>query len=772
MFRISHFLRELQSPTPLTTRRQPPGPVVIWNLIRRCNLACMHCYTNSSDREFKGELSTQEVFNVMDDLHRFHVPVLILSGGEPLLRPDIFDIASRAKKMGFYVGLSTNGTFIDQTVVTRLKNLNLNYVGISLDGIGKTHDQFRKKEGAFEAALNGIRLCRDHGIKVGVRFTLTQDTFHDFPKILKFLDDEKIDKFYLSHLNYSGRGNTNRKTDAHFEMTRTAMQLLFDEAWRCLTNNIHREFVTGNNDADGVFLLHWIEKNFPEQSKHVRAKLAQFGGNSTGVNIANIDNLGNVHPDSFWWNYTLGNVRERPFSEIWTDTSDPLMAGLKKNPRTIHGRCSECSYFDVCNGNTRVRAYQTTKDFWAEDPGCYLTDSEIGLQSSSLFEGLQHVATGKSGSEPCSLELSQKILNDLEAGRVHPVSRAAFFTALFYKGWSESEEILKNALPPHASENPEKLISALASDIPENLFLTCVHLLRGNTLTRSQALEVGRFLFSSHPSDTTRAVISTLLRVRYTEPEEYVGLLHAIQETYQNDFLKKISITRPIVQFAEPFNGVNRSEMISPLLAQTAIDAGYHPVFLMGRSAGPKYGVNLLDLFQNIKNLPGLYIHQKELSPALDRWVEIRKLILRRPFLATLERLVNPLHADVLVVSAFHHGFQEKMVEIAEASGYPCIVVVFRGSEGSLGLSLARSAMVLISKKQSNGSYLRNTFKYTPADFQIETQPDPKETSLSTAVNAKKISTFMSAGCTDDTAFDTRVVYTRKVFERIFDDLK
>ena len=114
MFRISSYVREIVTPTPLGPRRHPPGPVVIWNLIRRCNLTCKHCYSISTDKDFAGELDTGEVFRVMDDLKAFRVPVLILSGGEPLLRPDIFEIAARAKAMGFYVGLSSNGTLIDE----------------------------------------------------------------------------------------------------------------------------------------------------------------------------------------------------------------------------------------------------------------------------------------------------------------------------------------------------------------------------------------------------------------------------------------------------------------------------------------------------------------------------------------------------------------------------------------------------------------------------------------------------------------------------------
>ena len=379
MFRVSQYMQELLHPQPLGPRLSPPGPVVIWNLIRRCNLTCKHCYSISADKDFPGELSTTEVFGVMDDLKRFRVPVLILSGGEPLLRPDIFDIARRAREMGFYVGLSTNGTLIDASNIDAIDAIGFNYVGISLDGLQATHDTFRRKPGAFDASLRGIRLCHERGIKVGIRFTLTQDNAHDLPLLLQLTEDEGIDKFYLSHLNYAGRGNRNRRDDAVHEATRRAMDLLFDTCWRDQMEGKHKEFVTGNNDADGVYLLLWVRQHFPHLEAHMRARLAQWGGNSSGVNIANIDNLGNVHPDTMWWNHNLGNVRERPFSEIWADTSDPIMAGLKMHPRQVGGRCGTCRYFDICGGNTRVRAWQVSGDPWAEDPGCYLEDEEIGV---------------------------------------------------------------------------------------------------------------------------------------------------------------------------------------------------------------------------------------------------------------------------------------------------------------------------------------------------------------------------------------------------------
>ena len=389
MFRISHYMRELLEPTPLGPVREPAGPVVIWNLIRRCNLTCKHCYSISADTDFKGELSTTEVLGVMEDLKAFGVPALILSGGEPLLRPDIFEISQRARDMGFYVGLSTNGTLIDESNIDAIAAVGYDYVGISIDGVQQTHDRFRRKAGAYDASMRGIRLCRERGIKVGLRFTLTMDNAPELPGMLDLMEQENVDKFYLSHLNYAGRGNRNRASDVHLNSTRDAMDFLFDAALSSAERDDGKEFVTGNNDADGVYLLHWVQRYYPDKTEHIAAKLRQWGGNSSGVNIANIDNLGNVHPDTFWWHYNLGNVRERRFSDIWTDTSDPIMRGLKEKPRKIKGRCGKCRYFNICGGNTRVRAMQLTGDPWAEDPACYLTEGEIrGMNTAPVNDSL------------------------------------------------------------------------------------------------------------------------------------------------------------------------------------------------------------------------------------------------------------------------------------------------------------------------------------------------------------------------------------------------
>ncbi len=312
------------------------------------------------------------------------MPVLILSGGEPLLRPDIFEISEHAKSMGFFVGLSSNGALIDQEKSRHIAEIGYDYVGISLDGIGRVHDEFRRTPGAYDASLAGLRHLKELGVKVGLRFTMTENNVQSLVQLMDLVDAEGIDKFYLSHLVYAGRGNRYRADDAAHRTTRQAMDLVFERCWNYVSEGREKEFVTGNNDADGIYFLYWVRRHFPESEAHIRAKLAAWGGNASGVNVANIDNLGNVHPDTMWWHYDLGNVRMRPFSEIWTDTSDPIMAGLKQSPRRIGGRCATCVHFQICGGNTRIRALRMSGDPWGEDPACYLSETEISEDDHDL----------------------------------------------------------------------------------------------------------------------------------------------------------------------------------------------------------------------------------------------------------------------------------------------------------------------------------------------------------------------------------------------------
>ncbi len=393
MFRISDYIKLIKEDPEAGKKtisqrvgRGGCGPVVIWNLIRKCNLACKHCYTNSGFKDYADELSTEQAYATMDELKKAKVPVIIFSGGEPLLRDDIYDLSRKSKEMGFYTALSTNGTLINEENIEKIAAINYNYVGISLDGLWDVHDKFRGKKGAFQESLNAIRLCKKHGIKVGIRFCLTQYTASDFDNLLRFVEEENIDKFYMSHLNYSGRGKVLSAMDAHHQMSRNTVEKLFEYALENYEAGRNREVVTGNNDADGVYFLQWVARKFPEAYDRVKTKLETWGGNSTGIGVANIDNKGNVNPDSFWWNHAIGNVKDNPFSEIWNKSDDPLMVSFKAENRDLKGRCSTCSHLEICNGNSRVRAFQETGDALGEDPGCYLSLDEIATDAMSFVQ--------------------------------------------------------------------------------------------------------------------------------------------------------------------------------------------------------------------------------------------------------------------------------------------------------------------------------------------------------------------------------------------------
>jgi heme d1 biosynthesis protein len=388
MFRLTEYMHQLVDPTPVRHRRGsgPVKPVVIWNLTRRCNLKCRHCYTVSADVDFPGELSHDQAMETLEDLGRFRVPAMILSGGEPLDRKDLFTIAHRARQLVRMLALSTNGTKIHGETADQVAEVGFDYVGISLDGIGETNDWFRGVDGAFADALRGVRECKKRGIKVGLRFCLTEGTKHHLPDLLKLCDDEGVDKFYLSHLVYAGRGDKNRGEDAEHARTRWGLDLLLERAWEAASGGKPLDIVTGNNDADAGYFLQWAQERFDaDKLAHVRDHLSAWGGNSSGLGVANIDNLGRVHPDTYWSDYTIGNVKQTPFSELWTG-DDKMLAMLRTRPRPLKGRCGACKLQDVCGGNTRIRALQLTGDPWAEDPACYLSNAEIGIAETERLE--------------------------------------------------------------------------------------------------------------------------------------------------------------------------------------------------------------------------------------------------------------------------------------------------------------------------------------------------------------------------------------------------
>lgn len=375
MFRLTHYMEHLVTPKAYS-KRKAQGPVVIWNLLRRCNLSCRHCYANSFDKEFPGELGLSQCLENIPSMKKAKSPAVILSGGEPLLHPHVFEIAKEVKAQGFYLALSSNGILLTDEVAKKLKEIDFNYVGVSLDGIGAVHDHIRGKVGAFDESLEGVRNGVRHGLKMGLRTTLTNTNYHQIDDMLKICIENGVSKFYLSHLNYGGRGN--KREDAHFKMTRDVMNLLFERAYEYVLQGIDLEIVTGNNDADAAYMLMWAKDRFPEENlEHVKEMLVHWGGNASGTGVANIDSQGDVHPDTFWPGVKMGSIKERPFDEIWHNNPHPLVKFLREDRKAIHGRCASCQFFSMCNGNTRVRAHQMLGDPKASDPGCYLADEEI-----------------------------------------------------------------------------------------------------------------------------------------------------------------------------------------------------------------------------------------------------------------------------------------------------------------------------------------------------------------------------------------------------------
>ena len=360
--------------------REGMGPVVVWNSTRTCNLKCRHCYMSSDAKKYQNELTTAEAKQFIDDLADFNVPVLLFSGGEPLIRPDFFELADYAAKKGVRPTLSTNGTLITPEVARKIKDIGVGYVGISLDGLREVNDKFRGKAGAFEAAMNGIKNCVAVDQRVGLRFTINHHDIQELENIFDFIEEENINRVCFYHLVYSGRGNQMMYEDVTAEESRRAMDIIIRRTRDFEERGLKKEILTVDNHCDGVYMyLKALQEGKDELAQQIKKYIAMNGGNRSGMAFAEVDPLGYVHPDQFTQHHTFGNVRERKFGDIWQDTTNPIMAGLKDRKPLLKGRCSKCKFLDNCNGNFRTRAEARTGDFWESDPSCYLTDEEIGI---------------------------------------------------------------------------------------------------------------------------------------------------------------------------------------------------------------------------------------------------------------------------------------------------------------------------------------------------------------------------------------------------------
>lgn len=352
------------------------GPVVSWNYTRTCNLKCKHCYSSSEAKVYDGELTTEEALRFIDDLADFNVPVILFSGGEPLIREDFFTLASYAKEKGIRATLSTNGTLITREVAEKIKACGIGYVGISIDGIGEVNDAFRGVKGAYEKAMEGIRNCRAVGQRVGLRFTINRTNFKDIDKVLDLLEQEDIDRICFYHLVYSGRGEEIITDDLTHEETRAVMDKIIARTLDFHERGMTKEVLMVDNHADGPYLYLKYLKEDKKRAEVIYNLLSTNGGNRSGIAFANVDHLGNVHPDQFTQHHTLGNVKEKSFKAIWTNEADPILGGLKDRKHLLSKKCQTCTWLGICNGNFRARGEAVTGDFWGFDPACYLTERE------------------------------------------------------------------------------------------------------------------------------------------------------------------------------------------------------------------------------------------------------------------------------------------------------------------------------------------------------------------------------------------------------------
>jgi len=371
-----------QLPSHLLQFSKDKKPVVVWNMTRRCNLKCVHCYARSEDISYDNELTHEQSIAMIDDLAEFGVPVLLFSGGEPLVHPKLVEYAQYAVSKGMRAVISTNGTLITKEKARTLKEIGLSYVGISLDGLEETHDKFRGVKGSFKKAMAAIENCQEAGIKVGLRFTINKRNVQDIPGIFDLLEEKNIPRACFYHLVYSGRGSEIAKDDLSHEETRKVLDMIMDRTKDLHDRNLPKEVLTVDNHADGPYVYKRLLDEDPKRAAEVLELLEMNEGNNSGRGIGCISWDGEVHPDQFWREKSLGNIKDMPFSKIWTNVDNEFLMKLKDKKNHVKGRCAGCRWLDICAGNFRARAESVADDPWDSDPACYLTDEEIKKEES------------------------------------------------------------------------------------------------------------------------------------------------------------------------------------------------------------------------------------------------------------------------------------------------------------------------------------------------------------------------------------------------------
>ena len=354
-----------------------PGPVIVYNCTRKCNLQCLHCYSSSEHNHCDNELNTAQAKQLLSQLAEVSSPAVLLSGGEPLLRSDLFELLAEAKRLELQTVISTNGTLIDSAAANKLAKVGTGYVGISIDGQEKFHDKFRQAGGSFKAAVAGIQNCKKANLKTGLRFTITKANADQIPAVFELAASTGVRRICFYHLIRTGRAKQLDEQVLTPQQTRQVLDVIIKKTDQFARKSLIDEVLTVGNHADGPFLLLKMTTEQNQRCEKARQLLLANGGNKIGEKIASVSWDGSVHPDQFWRNYSVGNVKDKTFKQIWENSDEPVLNKLRKKNKFADKRCLSCKWFDLCRGNFRFLGTEADDKYWLNEPACYLTDEEI-----------------------------------------------------------------------------------------------------------------------------------------------------------------------------------------------------------------------------------------------------------------------------------------------------------------------------------------------------------------------------------------------------------
>jgi len=337
---------------------------IAWEITRRCNLRCVHC-RSSSEREVREhpDFTTQEAKRILDDIAGYAKPVVVLSGGEPLLRDDVFEIASHGTRKGLRMCLATNGVLVSEETCRRIKESGIRIVSLSLDGSTKeVHDNFRSQEGAFAGTINAARLFREHGIEFIINSSFTKRNQEDIPRVYRLAKELGATAWYMFMIVPTGRGeeimNELISKEDYEELLR----------WHYDMERAEDDLLVRPTCAPHYYRV-VLQKSREDKKRWQRRTLKFSTGGAKGCIagqlICLIDVDGNVLPCSYFPK-SAGNIREMPFKDIWENSE--LFRELR-DFKSYKGRCGSCEYINVCGG-CRARAYAVHGDYLEEEPFC------------------------------------------------------------------------------------------------------------------------------------------------------------------------------------------------------------------------------------------------------------------------------------------------------------------------------------------------------------------------------------------------------------------